>query len=81
MELIEQLEYRRRGLYAGSIGYLAPGGDFDFNVVIRAIFHDAQAGLLSWHVGGAITWDSDPAEEYAETLTKALAIRKTLKIK
>lgn len=73
-QLIRQYEQRARGIYAGSLGYVAPGGDFDFNVVIRSMAYDHGRGLLSYHVGGAVTWDSDPAAEYAETLLKAKAI-------
>jgi para-aminobenzoate synthetase component I len=73
-ELIAQYEQRARGVYAGALGYIAPTGDFDFNVVIRSLVYDANAQKISYHVGGAITWDSEPAAEYAETLLKAKAI-------
>lgn len=73
-ELIAQYERSARGLYAGALGYIAPGGDFDFNVVIRSLVYDADSHALSYHVGGAITWDSEPTSEYAETLLKAAAI-------
>jgi len=74
--MIDRYEPLGRGLYAGSVGYFAPGGDFDFNVVIRSLIYDAREQLLSYHVGGAITYDSDPQREYEETLIKARAIRK-----
>jgi para-aminobenzoate synthetase component 1 len=73
-ELIAQYERSARGIYAGAFGYIAPGGDFDLNVVIRSLAYDATTQQLSYHVGGAITWDSDPAAEYAETILKATAI-------
>jgi para-aminobenzoate synthetase component 1 len=73
-ELIDALERSARGLYAGAFGYFAPGGNFDFNVIIRSLMYDAGSGQLSYHVGGAITWDSDPAAEYEETLVKARAL-------
>lgn len=73
-ELIDALERSARGLYAGAFGYFAPGGQFDFNVVIRSLVYDDQTGQMSYHVGGAITWDSDPAAEYEETLVKARAL-------
>jgi len=76
MHHIDAYEPIARGLYAGSIGYIAPNGDMDLNVVIRSLMYDAKAKLLSYHVGGAITYDSDPASEYEETLVKAQAIRK-----
>ena len=43
MQLIEQYEKSRRGLFSGAVGYIAPGGDFDFNVVIRSILYNATA--------------------------------------
>jgi para-aminobenzoate synthetase component 1 len=78
MQLIDQYEGVGRGLYAGAIGYLAPSGDFDFNVVIRTLVYDAARGLCSYHVGGGITYDSDPAREYDETLLKAQALQEVL---
>ncbi len=71
MELIEKYENRKRGLYSGAMGYMLPNGDFDFAVNIRSLVHKISEGLLSYHVGGAITWDSDPEEEYQESLWKA----------
>ncbi len=72
MRAIEELENYRRGIYSGAIGYLTPGGDFDFNVVIRtAIINRDQ---LFYSVGGAITSDSHPQEEWKETLVKAKAL-------
>lgn len=74
MQLIEQYENHRRGLYSGSIGYLKPNGDFDFNVVIRSLQYNSKTGYLSYKVGSAITIDSVPEQEYAECLLKAKAI-------
>jgi len=69
MKRIEQLEVYRRGIYSGAIGYFTPDGDFDFNVVIRsAIISDDK---LIYPVGGAITGDSDPEEEWNETGIKS----------
>lgn len=76
MELIDRYEPNARGLYAGSIGYFSPEGDFDLNVVIRALQYDACTDYLEYQVGGAITYDSDPEAEYQETLVKAEAIRR-----
>jgi para-aminobenzoate synthetase component I len=78
MELIEQYENRRRGLYSGALGYFAPGGDFDFNVVIRSLFFEAQTRYLALQVGGAIVFDSSPQEEYEECLLKAETMRRAL---
>lgn len=77
-ELIEQYERHARGMYAGSIGYIAPNGDFDLNVVIRSMIWNAPSKVFSYQMGGAITWDSDPEAEYRETLFKASAIQEVL---
>ncbi len=71
MQIIEKYESTKRGLYSGAVGYFAPGGDFDFNVVIRSLLFNRETGNLSLSVGGAITALSDPEEEYEETLLKA----------
>ncbi|MEL6672355.1 MAG: anthranilate synthase component I family protein [Bacteroidota bacterium] len=78
MEVIDEVEPLARGAYAGSLGYVKPGGDFDLNVIIRSMVYDASAEKLAYHVGGAITYDSDPEAEYQETLLKARAIRELL---
>ena len=78
MQIIHELEPTERGLYSGAIGYITPQQNFDFNVVIRSLLYDAQTKNLSFHVGGAITADSNPESEYQETLLKALAILNTL---
>lgn len=75
MELIEQYEKTRRGIFSGAVGYIQPGGDFDFNVVIRSILYNQANRYLSYSVGSAITFNSVPAEEYRECLLKAEAIK------
>ncbi len=72
MKAIEELENYKRGIYSGAIGYLNPEGDFDFNVVIRSAI--IQSDKLVYPVGGAITSDSDPEQEWEETLIKARAL-------
>ena len=79
MELIEEFEEVKRGAYSGSIGYFTPQGDFDFNVIIRSILYDRSKKILSFQVGGAITYASDAEAEYEECMLKASAITKTLK--
>ncbi len=74
MQLIDELEANRRGWYSGAIGYLAPDGDFDFNVVIRTVLHNAATAKTSFQVGGAITAASSAEGEYAECLLKARAL-------
>lgn len=71
MQFIDELESSARGLYSGSVGYFAPSGDFDFNVVIRSLQYNSGNGALSLKVGGAITIASVAEEEYAECLLKA----------
>ncbi|MFD2162894.1 anthranilate synthase component I family protein [Paradesertivirga mongoliensis] len=78
MELIEKYERSKRGVFSGAIGYFSPDGDFDFNVVIRTLLYNAAEGYLSFHVGSAITFASDPQKEYDECLLKAEAIRRVL---
>ncbi len=78
MQLIEELEATRRGLYAGSMGYITPDNNCDFNVVIRSIQYNASSRYLSYMVGSAITYDSDPEQEYEECLLKAQAILQVL---
>ena len=71
MQLIEKYEVTKRGLYSGTVGYISPDGDFDFNVVIRSLLYNAVNQYLSLQVGGAIVYDSDAAAEYEECLLKA----------
>lgn len=78
MQLIEKLESTKRGLYSGAIGYFAPNGDFDFNVVIRSILYNAEKQFVSFSVGSAITARSVPEKEYEECLLKAKAMRTVL---
>lgn len=70
MKFIDELEDFSRGIYSGSIGYISPNGDFDFNVVIRSLVYNEKEKYLSCAVGGAITILSDPEEEYNECQTK-----------
>jgi para-aminobenzoate synthetase component 1 len=69
MEIIEELEPVRRGIYCGAIGWIAPDQDFDMSVTIRTLV--ACSGQLSLHVGGAVVADSEPALEWQETMHKA----------
>lgn len=78
MELIDTYERTKRGLFSGALGYISPDKNMDFNVVIRSILYNASTGYLSFQTGSAITYYSDPAEEYEECLLKAAAIKKVL---
>lgn len=72
MEIIEELEPVRRGIYTGSIGYLGFDGTADLNIVIRTCI--IKDDLVYFQVGGGITADSDPEAEYRETIDKARAL-------
>ncbi len=78
MQIIENLEESKRGLYSGAVGYFTSEGDFDFNVVIRSILYNETQNYISYTVGGAITAKSDPDKEYEECLLKAKAMREVL---
>lgn len=72
MRIIEEIETASRGLSMGAVGFVDFNKDMDFSVAIRtAVLRDNEA---VFNVGGGITIDSDAAEEYAETLTKATAL-------
>lgn len=78
MELIEEHEDFRRGIYSGSVGFFTPSRDFTFNVIIRSILYDATTNRASVSAGGAITALSDPEAEYEESLLKAKAMMEVL---
>ncbi|HBH1341565.1 aminodeoxychorismate synthase component I [Clostridioides difficile] len=77
MEIIDELEPTQRNVYTGSIGYIGFNGDMDFNIAIRTIIKNDKK--VYFQVGGGMTWDSDPDEEYQETLDKAKSIMKALR--
>jgi para-aminobenzoate synthetase component 1 len=68
MEIIDEIEGVRRGPYCGSIGYISGKSHMDLSILIRTIV--IKDDNISIHSGGAITLDSDPEQEYAETMTK-----------
>jgi aminodeoxychorismate synthase component I len=72
MKIISSLEPVQRGIYAGAIGYLDFSGPLDLSIVIRTLVLKDRRCYFS--VGGAVVADSDPGEEYAETLAKAQAL-------
>jgi para-aminobenzoate synthetase component 1 len=78
MELIEQYEKTKRGIFSGAVGYINPVADFDFNVVIRSILYNAEKKYLSFPAGSGITFYSDAEKEWEECLMKAEAIRQIL---
>jgi len=74
MEIIRELEADARGVYTGSIGWLAPGRKARLSVAIRTVVIDRAGGAAEYGVGGGIVWDSDKAGEYAECATKAAVL-------
>lgn len=78
MQLIEKYEATKRGLYSGAVGYFAPNGDFDFNVVIRSILYNEMQKYVSFSVGSAITSKSVPEMEFEECMLKAKAMFEVL---
>ncbi|MBI3602358.1 MAG: anthranilate synthase component I family protein [Candidatus Omnitrophica bacterium] len=78
MKIIRRLEKAPRGLYTGALGYISFGGDMDFNVLIRTLF--LEKDKIFFYVGSGIVADSNPQDEYEETLIKAEAMIKALKM-
>ncbi|MGL4879165.1 anthranilate synthase component I family protein, partial [Paraclostridium dentum] len=77
MEIIDELEPTQRNVYTGSVGYIGFNGDMDFNIAIRTLIKKDKN--IFFQVGGGITWDSNPEEEYQETLDKAKSIMKAVR--
>jgi para-aminobenzoate synthetase component 1 len=77
MEIIDELEPNRRHVYTGSIGYISFHKTMDLNIAIRtATIHQ---GKMVFSVGGGVVYDSDPAEEYEETLHKGKTLMEIIK--
>ncbi len=74
MEIIRDLELFPRGVYCGAIGRWGPERQARFNVAIRTLTIDREAGRARYPVGGGITWDSSPEDEYRECLAKAAVL-------
>ncbi len=74
MEIIDELEPEKRGLYGGGVGYFSAGGDMDMCIALRtAVVQDQK---LYIQAGGGVVYDSDPQAEYQETVHKSNAIRR-----
>lgn len=78
MQLIDKYEAFERGYYSGTMGLVDGHGDYTLSVIIRSIFYNQRTGALSIAVGGAITYLSDPEQEYEECLLKASGLLKAL---
>ena len=74
MEIIDELEPEKRGLYAGGVGYFSAGGDMDMCIALRTAV--VQDETLYIQAGGGVVYDSDPEAEFMETVHKAGAIRR-----
>jgi para-aminobenzoate synthetase component 1 len=79
MEIIDELEPVRRSAYTGAIGYISFDGDMDTSIVIRTFI--VKGGRAYFQVGGGIVADSDPADEYEETIHKARGLMDALGVK
>ena len=78
MQLAEETETFRRGIYSGALGYFTPEGDFDFAVMIRSFTWNQTNGYLSFSTGSAITHKANAKAEYNECLLKAEALLQSL---
>jgi len=76
MQIIEELEPHRRGLYCGSIGYIGFDGNMDTNIAIRSIVYANNE--ISFYAGGGIVADSEMLKEYTETWDKAASMLKLM---
>src|SRR5207247_1417327 len=76
MEIIEELEPVRRGVYTGAIGWVDGRGSAEWSIAIRTMV--VRDGLVHFHAGGGIVADSHPAAEYEETLAKAQGMLRAL---
>ena len=77
MEIIEELENRKRGIYAGAVGYFSYGGNMDMSIAIRTMVIKDKTAFLQ--AGGGIVYDSDPEKEYEESLNKMRILMEVLK--
>jgi anthranilate synthase component 1 len=74
MQIIDELEPEKRGVYGGGVGYFAANGEMDFCIALRtAVLKDEQ---LYIQAGGGVVFDSDPEAEYQETVNKSRALRR-----
>jgi anthranilate synthase component 1 len=76
MEIIDELEPDRRGIYGGAVGYLSWTGNMDVAIAIRTAV--IQNEILSVRAGGGVVYDSDPEAEYQESMNKAQSIIKAI---
>ena len=78
LQILYELEPSGRGIYSGGLGYLEVRGSFDISMVIRTIL--CSGDKATFHVGGGIVADSNPDDEYQESLDKAAALKRAIQI-
>lgn len=74
MQIIDELEPEKRGVYGGGVGYFAANGEMDFCIALRTAV--VKNGVLYTQAGGGVVFDSDPESEWQETVNKAKALRR-----
>ncbi|MBI9050473.1 MAG: aminodeoxychorismate synthase component I [Anaerolineaceae bacterium] len=77
MQIIKELEGNPRRIYTGTLGYIAPGRQAQFNVAIRTALVDKRSGQVEYGLGGGIVWDSEQNDEFREAYTKANILTQT----
>jgi len=77
MEIIDELETEKRGVYGGGVGYFSAGGDMDICIALRTAVTKAEK--LYIQAGGGVVYDSDPEAEFQETVNKSNALRQAAK--
>lgn len=74
MEIIDELEPEKRGIYGGGVGYFAANGEMDMCIALRtAVVKDQK---LYIQAGGGVVFDSDPESEFQETVNKSKALKR-----
>ncbi|HIP37187.1 MAG TPA: anthranilate synthase component I family protein [Crocinitomix sp.] len=77
-QIIDEVENFKRGIYSGTVGFISPNKNHDFNVVIRSVLYNSNNKTVSVSVGGAITIKSIAEQEYNECLLKLKAISRSI---
>jgi anthranilate synthase component 1 len=78
MQIIDELEPLRRGVYGGAVGYISYSGNMDLAIAIRTLV--VRDGKVHLQAGAGIVADSDPTAEWQETVNKAMAVRRAIEI-
>jgi len=78
MEIIDELEVEKRGVYGGGVGYFSCNGDMDICIALRTAV--TKADKLYIQAGGGVVFDSDPEAEFQETVNKSKALQTAAKL-